>query len=102
MSVGAVVVSPILITTFLPEAQRYVTMAALLGAVRPSSSSIKSCNIHLVSLPGTALVKTTTSKDVGRHMIGLPSGVVSPAPRKGLLSPISAGVFHSYTILCDL
>ena len=56
-NIVVVVVSPILITTFLPEAQRYVTMAALRGAVRPSSSSIKSCNIHLVLLPGTALVK---------------------------------------------
>ena len=42
MTVGKVVsekcfiVSPILITTFFPRAQRYVTMAALRAAVRPS------------------------------------------------------------------
>ena len=44
-----VVVSPILKMTFLPEAQRYVTMAALRGADCPSSS-IKSCNIRLTNV----------------------------------------------------
>ena len=70
--------SPILITTFLPEAQRYVTIATLRGVVRPSSSN-KSCNRHPVPLPGTALVRTTTtSMNLGRHVTGLPRGVVSP------------------------
>ena len=88
-----VFVNPILITTFLPVAQRYVTMAALRGAVRPSSS-IKSCNIHLAPLPGTALVKTRTSMKLGRHVTGLPRGVVSSAPRRGVHRPRIYNVLH--------
>ena len=88
-----VVVSPILITMFLPKSQRYVTMAALWGAVCPLSS-IKSCNIHLASLPGTALIRATTLMNLGCHLTGLPLGVVSTAPSRGVHPMISAGLLR--------
>ena len=60
-----------------------------------SSISEKKC-IHLAPLPGTALVRTTTSINLGRHVIGLPRGVVSPAPRRGVHRPISVGEMQNF------
>ena len=74
-----VVVSPILKMTFLPEAQRYVTMAALRAPF-----------VRLRRLKVATSV-WSTSMNFGRHVTGLQRGVVSPAPRRGVHRPISAG-----------
>ena len=86
------VVDPILETTFPPEAQRYVTIAVLQGAVRPSSSPSIVADIigfffldytTLVagSFQKTTLLRATASANGGCHVTGLSRGIATLVPR---------------------
>ena len=81
-----------------PEAQRYITIAVLQGAVRPSSSSSIVADIkgfflldyttlvagqqHKVSFK-TALLRATASGTLRYHAAGSPRGIATLAPRWG-------------------